>query len=41
MMTKACCTMRENIARRLDDGAKGNTGEAETDKVGVLVNMLV
>lgn len=33
--------MLENIARRLEDGAKGNTGEAKTNEVGVLSKWLV
>lgn len=41
MMTGASCMMRENIAKHLEDGAKGNTGEAETDEVGVLFGALV
>ena len=35
MIASASCMMLENIARRLEDGAKGNTGEAKTNEVGV------
>jgi hypothetical protein len=41
MVTGASCKMRENKAKRLDDGAKGNARKAETDEVGVLREMLV
>jgi hypothetical protein len=30
--------MPENMVERLDDGAKGDAGQADTDEVGVLVN---
>lgn len=33
MVTSTCCWMRENIARRLEDGAKGNTGKTGADEV--------
>ena len=36
MVTGASCMMRENKAKRLEDGAKGNARKADTDEVGVL-----
>ena len=36
--TNASRTMPENMVERLDDGAKGDAGQADTDEVGVLVN---
>lgn len=31
-------TMPESVKKRLDDGAEGDTGQTDTDEVGVLLN---